>query len=148
VGSQGNDVYNYVKYWTDFAGSFIGNRSKKILTDSWEFGKGDTPLPILDINSHECNYSTSYYVEDGSFLRCKNVQLSYNLPKSLLGKIGVDNMKVYGQVTNLFTITKYTGLDPDVGSLYLGGGGDWQRGLDYGAYPQPRAVIFGAMINF
>jgi len=55
---------------------------------------------------------------------------------------------VYGQVTNLFTITKYSGLDPDVGSLYLGGGGDWQRGLDYGAYPQPRAVIFGAMINF
>lgn len=148
-GSQGNDVYNYVKYWTDFSGSFIGNRSKKIMTDSWEFGKGDTPLPILDINNtSDANYSTSYYVEDGSFLRCKNLQLAYNLPKNLLQKIGIDNMKVYGQVTNLFTITKYTGLDPDVGSLYLGGGGDWQRGLDYGAYPQPRSIIFGAMINF
>lgn len=148
-GSQGNDIYNYVKYWTDFSGSFIGNRSKKILTDSWEFGKGDTPLPILDINNTtDANYSSTYYVEDGSFLRCKNLQLSYNLPKNLLQKVGVDNMKVYGQVTNLFTITKYSGPDPDVGALYLGGGGDWDRGLDFGFYPTPRTVMAGIILNF
>jgi len=148
VGSQGNDIYNYVKYWTDFNGSFIGNRNKTIMTDSWLPGLGDTRLPIMDINNtQDANNSTSFYVEDGSYFRCKNLQLAYNLPKNLLTKIGVDNMKIYGQVTNLFTITKYTGLDPDLGLSIDGGTSDWDKGLDFGNYPTPRTFMVGLVMN-
>lgn len=153
TGSQGNDIYNYVKYWTDFNGSFVGNRSDYILTDSWKPGMGDTKLPILEINNTtDANYSTSYYVEDGSFLRMKTLQLGYNLPSSLLNKIGIDNMKVYAQMNNVFTITNYSGLDPDLGLPVEGDAtdtdADWGKGLDFGNYPSPKSTLIGVIISF
>ena len=152
MGSQGNKIFNYVKYWTDFNGSFTGNKSQFMMDNSWNpttDDNTDTKLPILVLNDNDAaNNPTSYYVEDGSFLRCKNFQISYSIPKSLIKKIRVDNYKIYFQITNLFTITKYSGIEPDLGTRWHGGGSEWDRGLDFGAYPHPRQFIFGMNLSF
>lgn len=150
-GLQGNDVFNYAKNTTDFNAS-ISNKSHTIMAESWDPVKDanrDTKLGILNINNtSDSDYSTSYYVENGSFLRCKNLQLSYTFPKSLNGKIGVNNLKVYGQVTNLFTITKYSGPNPDIGAVNYGGGGDWEKGVDFTSYPIARTMLLGVEMSF
>jgi len=152
MGSQGNKIFNYVKYWTDFNGSFTGNKSQFMVDNSWNptyDANTDTKLPILVLNDNDAaNNPTSYYVEDGSFMRCKNFQISYSIPKTLIKKIGVDNYKIYIQVTNLFTITKYSGIEPDLGTRWHGGGSEWDRGLDFGAYPHPRQFIVGMNLTF
>src|SRR5205085_1333883 len=82
---------------------------------------------------------SSFYVEDGSFLKCRVVQLGYTLKPTLLRRVGIDKMHIYVQATNLFTITKYSGLDPElVPSLSNNGTGVNQSaafGIDYGSYP-------------
>ncbi len=160
MGSQGNKIFNYVKYWTDFNGSFIGQKSNYMVNNSWNPTSNattDTPLPILVTNDGPgANTPTSYYVEDGSYLRCKNLQLGYTLPKNVLNKVGIDHIKIYIQAINLFTITKYTGLEPDLGTRYQGGGSgggnaagsEWERGIDFGAYPQPKQYMVGVNVSF
>lgn len=150
-GTQGNDIYNFAKNPTDFNAS-ICNKSQAIMTESWDpvrDANRDTKLGILNINNtSDSDYSNSYYVENGSFLRCKNLQLSYTFPQNLINKIRVDNLKVYGQVTNLFTITKYSGPNPDIGALNYGGGGDWEKGVDYASYPIARTMLLGVEVSF
>ena len=92
--------------------------------------------------SNTSNFSTSeqvngYYIEDGSFLKMKNLQLGYTLPQSVLSKINVKSLRVYVQTVNLFTLTKYSGLDPELG------GDDRAFGSDTGNYPNVKQVIFG-----
>ena len=76
-------------------------------------------------------------MEDGSYLRLKNVQLGYTLPKTLVGKIGLSHVRFYLSGSNLLTLTKYSGYDPEVGG-----------GVDYGNYPQARTVMLGVNLNF
>jgi TonB-dependent starch-binding outer membrane protein SusC len=86
--------------------------------------------------------SSNLYVEDGSFVRCKNVSLGYTLPGSLMQKLHLKTLKVYASATNLFTITKYSGMDPEIGS--------WDQrsaGYDNGYYPQPRIITFGLNLS-
>ncbi|WP_100615350.1 SusC/RagA family TonB-linked outer membrane protein [Confluentibacter citreus] len=78
------------------------------------------------------------FVEDGSFIRCKNITLGYTFPKELLNKIHLDNLRVYANVTNAFLITKYKGLDPEVGSW-----NPLRAGIDNGFYPQARTITLG-----
>lgn len=130
-GSQGNDVFNYVRYWTDFYSSFAGVKSKDLLYNSWtpQNTKAKTP-----INETLSTFSTngvvnSYYIENGSYLRCKSLMIGYTIPTGLLSKIKVSSFRVYLQAANLFTITKYTGPDPELG------GGNTAFGIDNGNYP-------------
>jgi TonB-linked SusC/RagA family outer membrane protein len=83
------------------------------------------------------------YVEDGSFIRCKNITLGYTFSKELLSKIHVDNLRVYANVTNAFLITKYNGLDPEVGSW-----NPLRAGIDNGFYPQARTITLGLNVSF
>lgn len=85
---------------------------------------------------------SSKYIEDGSFLRCKSIMLGYNFPGNFLSKIHLKSLRLYGQVTNVFTITRYKGYDPEIGS--------WNplaAGVDNGYYAQPRVFTFGANIS-
>jgi TonB-linked SusC/RagA family outer membrane protein len=85
---------------------------------------------------------TDLYVEDGSFVKCKNISLGYTLPGSLTQKMHLRTLKVYASATNVFTITKYSGMDPEVGS--------WDptsAGVDNGYYPQPRMITFGLNLS-
>jgi len=85
------------------------------------------------------------YIEDGSYLRIKNVSLSYYLPKQIISKVSMDDVKVYVNIQNLLTITKYTGLDPEVGASQTN---DNVFGLDNGRYPAARVFTFGLNVSF
>ncbi len=113
-GSQGNDAYNYQKIFTDFPTFFGSNQSTRVL-DSWTSSNTNATLPALSqsITNNETS-SNSYFVEDASFLRMKNLQVGYTFADDIAGTIGLDMLRLYIQGTNLFTITDYTGLDPEV----------------------------------
>lgn len=78
------------------------------------------------------------YVEDGSFIRCKNITLGYTFPKDILSKMHLNNLRVYANVSNAFIITKYKGMDPEIGSW-----NPLQAGIDNGFYPQSRTITLG-----
>ncbi len=142
-GSQGNDIFNYNKWWVDFWPSFQGQKSTDLLYNSWTPSNTDATVPKA---SNTSNFSTntvssSYYVEDGSFLRLKNLTLGYNLPESVLSRVHMGSARIYVQGVNLFTITKYSGLDPEIG------GDDRSFGVDEGNYPTVKQFIFGLNIT-
>jgi hypothetical protein len=83
-------------------------------------------------------------VENGSFLRLKNLQLGYTLPKAMLGKLKIQSTRIYVAANNLITLTNYQGFDPDLGSF----GGALAAGIDYGFYPQARTIMTGLSIKF
>ncbi len=143
-GSQGNDIYNFTKFFTDF-NSFPGGKSSRYL-NSWTPENPNAQLPKLT-NSPAQHYSSasSYYIEDGSYLRLKNIQLGYNLPKQLTEKIGLTSLRIFLQGKNLITWTKYSGLDPEVNLQNYGGGGSTNLdiGIDRGAYPVSKSVLLG-----
>ncbi|MBB5285147.1 TonB-linked SusC/RagA family outer membrane protein [Rhabdobacter roseus] len=147
-GVQGNQIFNYVRYWTDFP-TFGGNRSKRMLNESWEPGKTDAKLPILRSNDVVSSQPSTYYLEDGSYMRLKNVQLTYTIPTKILSKVGLGQASVYLQGQNWLTFTKYTGLDPEI-NLRNSSGTDQDRqiGVDEGAYPAYRATLVGLSLSF
>lgn len=146
-GSQGNDIWNQVKYWTDFYSSFTGAKSNTAVHDSWTPDNQNATAPIQETES---SFSTdgvpnSYYVEDGSYLRLRTVQLGYTLPVDIVDRIGVRNLRLYVQGNNLVTFTGYSGPDPEIGFFTGGGegGGPTNFGIDEGQYPTPRQILFG-----
>jgi TonB-linked SusC/RagA family outer membrane protein len=155
-GTQGNDVFNWNTWWIDFWPSFQGQKSTELLYDSWTPTNTNTRVPKA---SNKSNFSTntqstSYYIEDGSYLRLKNLQLGYTIPESVLSKISVKSLRVYVQVVNAFTITKYTGLDPEIDTQNSTTTGnqtvrnDRIRGVDYGNYPTVRTYLLGLNLAF
>ncbi len=146
-GVYGNDIFNYTRYWTDF-NTFQGNRSTRVLYDSWTPTRPNASLPILDENDAQSSVPSSYFVEKGSYFRLKNVQLTYTLPTRLATRIGLGSARIYVQTTNLLTVTKYSGLDPEVNTRYYGSGSDAQIGMDEGRYPAPRNFIVGLNLGF
>ena len=118
------------------------NLPKSIL-NRWT-GEGSTnQYPRFAFDSANENYRVSdYWMEDASFLRARNIQLGYTLPRSLTQLAFISRLRVYGQVENAFTLTKYTGCDPEVS------GGFREVGVDRGVYPQNRTVTFGVNVTF
>ena len=143
----GNKLFNNTLLFTDFQ-TFRGDRSSRMRDLSWEPGKTNAILPILDMGDTYSNKVNSYFVEDGSFLRMKNILLGYTFPKSLLKKATISNLRLYAQVENLLTFTKYRGLDPEFTNtdVSAGNGADLSRGVDMGAWPSIIRVICG--VNF
>ena len=142
--NYGNDIYNYTKWSTHLRG-FVGGYNQEVLTDSWTPQNTGARLPILNANdTYSGAISTSYYVESGTFLRARQMQLGYTLPATPLSKIGLSRARIYLQVQNLFTITKYSGADPDIGIL---GNSELQMGVDQFRTPAPRTVLLGLNIG-
>lgn len=144
----GNELFNNPKYFTDFP-LFGGNRSATMRDYSWEPGKTNAKLPILDSQDNWGGaVSSSYYVEDGSFLKLKNLVLGYTFPKHLIQKATISNLRLYIQAENLLTFTKYSGLDPEItnGDTGAGSGSDLRRGIDGGGWPTTMCLLFG--VNF
>ncbi len=158
-GSQGNKDFNYVKYWTNFYSTFQGGKdlalyNKAAIVVNGVVTNPGATLPAASF-AQALGSSTvsSFYVEDGSFLKCRVAQLGYTLNPAILKKAGVNKLHLYVQATNLFTITKYTGLDPElVPSLNVNGNGVNQSaafGIDYGAYPNnQKQYIVGINLTF
>ncbi|MBR0110187.1 MAG: TonB-dependent receptor [Bacteroidales bacterium] len=105
-----------------------------------------TPRPtIADPNDND--RLSDRYVEDGSYIRVKNITLGYTLPKSMLEKIHFDNVRVYMNIQNLYTLTRYQGFDPEVGASTQDSTG-LTFGVDNGRYPSPMTCSFGVNLTF
>ena len=150
----GNDLFNNTKYFTDFW-LFEGNKSSRMRDLSWKPGADNSKavLPILDYgDTYSGTNSSSYYVENASFVRLKNLVLGYTFPKELMKKATISNLRIYVQAENLFTITGYDGLDPEYTNAEMkdvddnGVGADLKRGIDMGGWPSTRRFLFG--VNF
>ena len=133
--SQGNDVFNYTKYYTDFWSPQMGQKSKDLLYRSWTETNRNAKIPIATNLFYP--EASSYYIEDGSFLRMKNLQIGYNFSSNILQTLKFSKLRVYLQAVNLFTITNYSGLNPEVGGLRDA------FGIDMGTYPNTKQFIFG-----
>ncbi|MEP7269723.1 MAG: SusC/RagA family TonB-linked outer membrane protein [Saprospiraceae bacterium] len=144
--SIGNQIFNFSKWFTDFFGSFEGSGKGIRALNSWTPALGDkADAPIWESAS---NISTnagenSWYVEDGSYLRMQYLAFGYEIPSRLVKRIGLSKAKVTLAGTNLFTVTKYKGLDPGVG-----GDVDTNFGVDVGNYPVTRGLTFGLSLGF
>jgi len=145
-GSQGNDVYNWAKIFSEFPTFVHGGRTDAVL-NSWTPQNTNTGQPALSMGVKNGETApNSFFVEDGSFIRLKSLQLGYNFSSVDLSASGlgsVDSMRVYVSATNLFTITDYTGMDPEIAASDA-----LTLGVDGGAYPAPRIVSIGLNLNF
>jgi TonB-linked SusC/RagA family outer membrane protein len=145
-GVQGNDLYDANRYFTDFP-TFYGARSTRLL-DSWSPTNTSSLIPSPNISAAETEYaSSSYYVQNGSFFRMKNLQIGYSLPAQKIfgSKSGINKFRIYASATNIFTVTKYEGLDPEVSqesSTFSA------PGVDRGIYPNPRQFLLGLSVGF
>ena len=153
-GSQGNDIFNYVRYFADF-NTFQGNRSKRALYEAWQPSNPTAPVsewvaanpnataPIMDANDQISSRPSSYFIEDGSFFRIKNVQLTYSFPESVLSSMGgLSAASIYIQGQNLVTFTDYTGLNPEIQT-----GNNTNLGYDGGFLPVSRTLLLGLNVT-
>jgi hypothetical protein len=108
---------------------------------------GSTTMPALQRTDANNNYTrvSDLLVEDASYIRLQNISLGYTLPRKLVRKIYLENLRFYFSAQNVYTWTKYKGLDPEVGAMY---GDALMTGVDYGRYPSPRIYTFGLNVSF
>ncbi|SHN23349.1 TonB-linked outer membrane protein, SusC/RagA family [Mucilaginibacter sp. OK098] len=142
-GNFGNKVWNNVKYWRDFYSSFGTAKSHTALYDSWTPTHMNASAPIQELGGY---FSTngaanSYFIENGTYLRAKNAQIGYTFSSAVLKKISVQKLRVYLSAANLFTITKYSGVDPELP------GTTTDFGVDEGTYSSSRTFLIGVNLS-
>jgi TonB-dependent starch-binding outer membrane protein SusC len=150
-GSYGNDIFNASKQgWYNSSGT--GNWTKDAMNAYHEavYDKNGNLLISANTTSDQFrlsgteNYKTSdWYVEDGSYMRLKSIQLGYTIPVTLTKKYGIENLRLYVGAKNLITWTNYSGLDPEIG-----GNDPLLFGIDYGVYPQAKMYNVGINLSF
>uniref|UniRef100_UPI00359490B6 SusC/RagA family TonB-linked outer membrane protein n=1 Tax=Pricia sp. TaxID=2268138 RepID=UPI00359490B6 len=148
-GSQGNEIFNNDKVYTDFPTFFEANRSVRVL-DSWTPDNLDASLPELSasITNNE-GTANSFFVEDGSYMRLKNLQLGYTFDEKVSGMLGMDSVRFYLQGTNLFTITGYDGVDPELQPRFENGRIDnLTIGVSDNNYPLASIYSLGVNLKF
>ena len=150
----GGQIANYTRYWTDF-NTFQGNRTRRVLYESWTPENPNAKLPRITSNDATSGtVPVDYYIEPGGYLRLRNLQLGYTIPKGIMERLGIDRLRIYVQAQNLFTITKYTGLDPEITTNNTGRNdytrrfADRNLGVDVGNYPTPKGYLFGLNLGF
>ncbi len=145
-GSYGNDIFNYVRVWGERMTTISGNQMMSV-QNRWTPENTNTKMPRYangDPNNNE--RVSDRFVEDGSYLRIQNVSLGYTFPHKLLSPVRfVTTLHLYFSIQNLYTFTKYSGLDPEIGSY---NGKPLLSGVDVGRYPVPRTFTGGVNIEF
>jgi len=154
-GSKGNDIFNQgrIRLESTYEGTSIR------LLDRWTPDNQDTDVPafIDAVTRQNAGLASKVslgsgdggrlqrYVEDGSYVRLKNVTLGYSIPQTIISKIGVKKVRAYVSGTNLITLTKYTGYDPEVSAYNTN---DAMIGVDLSNYPTARIITFGINVTF
>ena len=106
----------------------------------------DTNVPRAMYNDpNDNNRISNRYIEDGSYLRIKNITFGYNFPRTMVKKMSLENIRIYANLQNLYTFTKYSGYDPEVGASTAS---SYVYGLDNGRYPSPQIYSFGINLSF
>ena len=141
-GVAGNDIFNARKY--DYYFNYSNNMVKDVL-NSWTKENTNTYVPIAKVTNADGGNSlpSTFYVEKGDYFRLKNVQLGYTLPTNISKKLFMERLRIYATVSNVFTLTKYSGFDPEVSSNTL-----FARSVDMSSYPNTRNYTVGLNINF
>ena len=141
-GVSGNKILNVNRYFLEAANS--GFNVSNALLNAWTPSNTNTNVPRNVIVDNNNNYRMSdRYLEDGSYLRMKNLQIGYALPKSLLSKLKVEGLRVYVNADNVFTITDYKGFDPEVVPENA-----LTQGVDNGNYPMYKTFTAGVQLTF
>ena len=135
-GVYGNQIYNAVRLRTEGAG--VESTLSTTMRNAWTKYNTEGTIPNAGPSGSSRNKeASSRFVEDGSYLRLKNLQVGYTLPENLTKRLGIGSCRFYVTMNNLFTLTSYTGYDPEVGGS-----------VDWGNYPQSRTITLGTNINF
>jgi TonB-linked SusC/RagA family outer membrane protein len=143
-GTYGNDVLNYTKRTTEQLSNVYNNQLNTV-KDRFTQSNPNGALPRYN-QWHNNNFRVSdRFVEDGSYLRIQNVTFGYNLPQTLISKAKIANARIFVTGQNLYTFTKYTGYDPELGAFNSSA---TFFNIDNGNYPNPRTFTFGANITF
>ena len=159
TGSVGNKVFNYLaqqqsnptnrwvtlKSVCDYAKyDLIDADGERTLDNMQMTNPGASTYRIDQATANENSRMSSVFIENGSYLRIKNLAIGYTLPKKWLQKVKIENLRVYFNVQNLYTFTKYKGYDPEVGAYNQG---VLLRGVDYARYPSQRIYTFGLNLS-
>lgn len=148
-GVQGNKIFNALRVATEGMVRFF-NAGTQVL-NAWTPTHTNTNIPrAISSDPNQNARPSSRFIEDGSYLRLKNVMLGYTVPSKFLqtaGKGVVKGIRLYVAAQNIFTITKYSGYDPEVGNR-APGSSSLTNGIDYAVYPQPKAYQVGVQANF
>ncbi|MDX9847929.1 MAG: TonB-dependent receptor [Tenuifilaceae bacterium] len=143
-GSYGADIFNFLKWQLEKMDNAYYNQLATV-ADRYSDTNTEGSLPRFTNTNTNNTYISSRYVEDGSYLRIQNISLGYRLPASLIRKVGLANLRVYMSMQNVYTFTKYSGYDPEIGShdntITL-------MNVDLGHYPNPRIFTFGINCEF
>lgn len=141
-GVYGNEIFNQKKYtyYFDYSNNVVSDVLK-----AWSPTNKNTNIPIMKTQNTNGGNSlpSEFYIEDGSYFRMKNLQIGYTFPKTVLNKINFNKLRIYAGVQNLFTVTNYSGYDPEVSSNAL-----FSRGIDSSSYPNARTFTFGFNASF
>jgi hypothetical protein len=158
-GVAGNDIYNYL-YQQGTLGDPRYNEGINRLTDvnkRWTAANPSSSFPRVSFRDNDYAKNTrfsDFWLQSGAYLRLKNVQLGYSLPKTISDRMHIERFRVYVSASNLLTFTDYKGFDPEIGINSTGytdvfsANRDLQLGIDRGVYPQPRMILFGVNVGF
>ncbi|WP_438968516.1 SusC/RagA family TonB-linked outer membrane protein [Nonlabens sp.] len=142
-GSQGNDILNATRIETE---GLLDPKNQSIaVLNRWRQPGDITNIPRATFGNSDNSRVSTRFIEDGSYLRFKAVTFSYDFAGKLLERLRLSNLKFYATGENLFTITNYSGFDPEVNAF---GGSNTIRGIDFGTYPQTRNLIIGLSAKF
>ena len=148
-GSFGNEIFDAQKEFYVFR-QFSTNVRADLLENSWTPTNTNSKYPIIDIDDSYSHALSDFYVEDGSYVRLRNVQVGYNVPQRFARFLNAT--RVYVQAENLFTITGYEGLDPSLPAADVNGAAgdirDQHRGVDRGIYPSSKTFSIGITTSF
>lgn len=141
-GSQGNDILNATRIETE--GLLDPKNQSTAVLNRWRQPGDITNIPRASFGNSDNSRVSTRFIEDGSYLRFKAISLSYDFSDSLLEKLKLKGLRLYATGENVFTITNYSGFDPEVNAF---GGSNTIRGIDFGTYPQTRNLIVGLSVK-
>lgn len=138
-GSYGNDIYNASRM--EMEGMYNGNNQIAKVANRWQI-----PGQITDVPKANWNMKNStYFVEDGSYIRIKDISLAYDIRGKWMDRLGISRIQPYFTVSNLLTFTHYSGMDPEVNQW---GNSGAVQGIDWGTYPHCKSYVFGINVEF
>lgn len=143
--SYGNKVMNYSNSFLLNPGTDLRVNQTRAALRRWQKPGDVTDVPRFEYNNGFNSYSSSRLLEDGSYLRLKNVAIGYTIPAKWTSKVKLGTVRFYATGTNLWTLTRYTGADPEVSTL---DGSTTAQGLDFFTLPQVKTIVGGVTVNF
>nr|WP_157618632.1 SusC/RagA family TonB-linked outer membrane protein [Spirosoma spitsbergense] len=141
-GVSGNQILNANRFELEYLNG-LSNQDRDVL-NRWTPTNTSTDIPRAS-TTRPANRISTRQIEDGSYLRLKNIQLAYNLPQSVLKTLKIQSFRVYASAQNYLTFTKYSGYDPEVNRF---GQDSRSQGFDYGSYPTAKTILFGLNVGF